>query len=67
MSAPKKANHHTQKTVSFRLPEGLMAQLRILAKASRRTLSGELQIAIEEHLKRQVTRPADGFLADGES
>jgi predicted DNA-binding protein len=38
------------KTVSFRLPESLMEELRILAKLNRRTLSGEVQIALETHL-----------------
>ncbi len=51
-ASKKKSNHHQQKTVSFRLPEDLMEKLRELAKTNRRTLSGELQIAIEEHLKR---------------
>ncbi len=53
MAASKnKSNHHQQKTVSFRLPEDLMAELRDLAKRNRRTLSGELHLAIEEHLRR---------------
>lgn len=49
-AAKKKTSHHTQKTVSFRLPDGLMEELRALAKRNRRTLSGELQLAIEGHL-----------------
>ena len=52
MAAPKKkSNHHKQKTVSFRLPDDLMAKLRDLAQKNRRTLSGELQLAIEHHLQ----------------
>jgi predicted DNA-binding protein len=39
------------KTVSFRLPESLMEELRNLAKLNRRTLSGEVQIALEKHLQ----------------
>jgi hypothetical protein len=31
-----------------------MAELRELAKKNRRTLSGELQMAIEDHLRRQA-------------
>ena len=51
MSRPKKnAGKHKQKTVSFRLPDDLMAQLRGLAKQNRRTLSGEVQLALENHL-----------------
>lgn len=56
-ASKKKSNHHQQKTVSFRLPEDLMAKLRELAKKNRRTLSGELQIAIEERLQRNYTPP----------
>jgi hypothetical protein len=44
-----------QKTVSFRLPEDLMQEMRRLAKDNRRTLSGEVQLAMEKHLH------ADGF------
>jgi len=36
--------------VSFRLPERLTALLRALARRNRRTLSGETQIALENHL-----------------
>ncbi len=51
MSPSKKgSDRHRQKTVSFRLPEPLMVQLRLLAKRNRRTLSGEAQIAFESHL-----------------
>lgn len=50
-SLKKKSNHHKQKTVSFRLPDELMAQIRELAKKNRRTLSGEVQIALELHLQ----------------
>jgi len=46
------------KTVSFRLPEALMDELRTLAKLNRRTLSGEVQIALEKHL--QNNGKADG-------
>lgn len=62
MAAPKKkSNHHKQKTVSFRLPDDLMDDLRTLAKKNRRTLSGELQLAIERHLDHQgVATPAEG-------
>jgi hypothetical protein len=53
--APKnKSTASQQKTVSFRLPDTLMAELRELAKKNRRTLSGELQMAIEDHLRRQA-------------
>jgi hypothetical protein len=51
MKRPKNAaDRHTQKTVSFRLPERLTALLRVLAQRNRRTLSGETQIALENHL-----------------
>lgn len=43
-------DRHQQKTVSFRLPEPLTAQLRALAQRNRRTLSGEVQMALEKHL-----------------
>ena len=38
-------------TVSFRLPKQLMEKVRRLAKKNRRTLSGEVQLAIEQHLQ----------------
>ena len=38
------------KTVSFRLPPDLMEEMRALAKQNRRTLSGEVQLALEMHL-----------------
>ncbi|HZZ80515.1 MAG TPA: ribbon-helix-helix protein, CopG family [Gemmataceae bacterium] len=65
--AKHKSTPNQQKTVSFRLPDSLMGQLRELAKKNRRTLSGELQIAIEEHLKRQVAPnpPAGIATSDG--
>ena len=44
------SDRHKQKTVSFRLPDYLMAQLRVLARRNRRTLSGEAQLAFENHL-----------------
>jgi hypothetical protein len=43
-------DRHQHKTVSFRLPESLVEQLRTLAKRNRRTLSGEAQMAFESHL-----------------
>jgi predicted DNA-binding protein len=49
-SSSKKIDAARAKTVSFRLPGPLMEKLRTLAKVNRRTLSGELQIAIEKHL-----------------
>jgi hypothetical protein len=39
-----------QKTVSFRLPDDLVEQMRVLAEQNRRTLSGEVQMAFEKHL-----------------
>lgn len=39
------------KTVSFRLPDELMERVRRLAKQNRRTLSGEVQLALERHLQ----------------
>lgn len=59
MSPAKKNNdRHKQKTVSFRLPEDLMESFRTLAIRNRRTLSGEVRIAIENHLA------ANGIAAD---
>jgi hypothetical protein len=48
--AHKNADRHRQRTVSFRLPDEVMDELRILAKRNRRTLSGEAQLAFEKHL-----------------
>jgi predicted transcriptional regulator len=48
--AGKTPNRHKHKTVSFRLPDQVMKQLRKLARRNRRTLSGEAQIAFENHL-----------------
>jgi hypothetical protein len=51
MPKPKRSiDRHKQKTVSFRLPEELMESFRALADRNRRTLSGEVRIAIENHL-----------------
>ncbi len=49
-SSDKSSDRHKQKTVSFRLPEDLMELFRALASRNRRTLSGEVRIAIEKHL-----------------
>jgi hypothetical protein len=49
---PRQTDRHQQKTVSFRLPDGLVEQLRVLARTNRRTLSGEAQVAFENHLQR---------------
>ena len=65
MTLPKKLGGR-QKTVSFRLPEDLMEQMRALAKENRRTLSGEVQIAIEKHLRPAAPpRPNLDGAADG--
>jgi len=51
MSANRQKNdRHKQKTVSFRLPEALMGQFRLLAARNRRTLSAEAQLALENRL-----------------
>jgi hypothetical protein len=55
----KNPDRHQQKTVSFRLPEPLVDQLRLLAKRNRRTLSGEAQMAFENHLSRHGLRRPD--------
>ncbi|MBL8798204.1 MAG: hypothetical protein JNM56_30195 [Planctomycetia bacterium] len=63
MSADQRKNdRHKQKTVSFRLPEGLMAQFRLLATRNRRTLSAEAQLALEARLAAEGLWPpaADG-------
>src|SRR5262245_42319092 len=63
MARPKKrSDRHQQKTVSFRLPQSLMARFRKLAEKNRRTLSGEAQLAFENHLS------TNGFaMRDGEA
>jgi hypothetical protein len=53
-----RTDRHTQKTVSFRLPESLMEQLRALADQNRRTLSGEVRVALESHLATSGLEPA---------
>ena len=58
MPTKKNSDRHKQKTVSFRLPEALMEYFRALARRNRRTLSGEVRIAIENHLA------ANGMAAD---
>ena len=50
MSHDRTPDRHTQKTVSYRLPERLTEAIRELAKRNRRTLSGEVQLALEAHL-----------------
>lgn len=60
MPKPKRStDRHKQKTVSFRLPEELMDSFRSLADRNRRTLSGEVRIAIENHLAANSV-PTDG-------
>lgn len=59
----KQADRHQQKTVSFRLPESLVEQLRVLAKRNRRTLSGEAQMAFENHLGHNGLWSGDGSLS----
>jgi hypothetical protein len=61
MPTKKNADRHKQKTVSFRLPEALMECFRALASRNRRTLSGEVRIAIENHLA------ASGMAADDDA
>jgi hypothetical protein len=68
MVRPRKgSDRHTQKTVSFRLPGHLMEQLRTLARRNRRTLSGEAQMAFEQHLSAHGLWSADddGVAGDG--
>jgi hypothetical protein len=50
--SPRKKNSDGQKrkTVSFRLPNHLVALVRALAVQNRRTLSGEVHVALERHL-----------------
>ena len=61
MPRPRKTtDRHQQKTVSFRLPDPLVDQLRALAKKNRRTLSGEAQVAFESHLHRNGLLTPDG-------
>jgi hypothetical protein len=60
MPAKRASDRHKRKTVSFRLPEQLMDQLRALARKNRRTLSGEAQIAFEQHLTALGVGPVDG-------
>jgi hypothetical protein len=60
MGRPKKnADRHVHKTVSFRFPDALVEQMRVLAKRNRRTLSGEAQMALENHLARYGLPPGD--------
>jgi hypothetical protein len=61
----KTPDRHQQKTVSFRLPEALVEQLRVLAKRNRRTLSGEAQMAFENHLGQSGLWSGDGPSGDG--
>lgn len=56
----KPADRHKQRTFSFRLPEPLMELLRRLARENRRTLSGELQVALEHHLAAHGLKLAEG-------
>ena len=56
--AGRNPNRHKHKTVSFRLPDQVMKQLRRLARRNRRTLSGEAQIAFENHLAANGRRTA---------
>jgi predicted transcriptional regulator len=66
MARPKKTPHAPRrKTVSFRLPDELMAQMRLLARKNRRTLSGEVQIALERHLQASGRAHSDLNGTDG--
>ncbi len=66
MSANRQKNdRHKQKTVSFRLPEALMGQFRLLAARNRRTLSAEAQLALENRLAAEgLWPPADAHPTD---
>ena len=56
MARPKKkTDRHRHKTVSYRLPQPLVEQLRDLALRNRRTLSGEAQLAFENHISRALS------------
>lgn len=56
----KKTVRPRAKTVSFRLPDEVMAEMRNLASKNRRTLSGEVQIAMEQHLRANGLAEHDG-------
>ena len=56
-SARKSPDRHKHRTVSFRLPDQVMERLRTLAQRNRRTLSGEAQIAFENHLAANLDGP----------
>jgi len=46
---------HRHKALGIRLDESLVERLRKLAKKNRRTLTAEMSLAIEQHLKNAVT------------
>jgi hypothetical protein len=48
-NAPKKPDQHKEKPLFLRLPAPYQKALRDLANASRRTLTAQAMIALEEH------------------
>lgn len=53
MAKPKatQADRHKFKVVGFRLPNRLMDAIRNLASENRRTLTAEIELALEKHLQ----------------
>jgi predicted transcriptional regulator len=49
----------TRRTVSYRLPEDLLAQLDLLTDDTRRTATAELELALESHLKKAKLWPPE--------
>lgn len=47
---PKPNDRHKLRLMGLRLPDELQASLRALAAKNRRTLTAEIQIALEKHL-----------------
>ncbi len=52
MSKKRKGDRHKKRTVTMRLDERLMLQVKTLAEKNRRTTTMEVTIALEEYLTR---------------
>ena len=50
-------SNRTRRGVSYKLPEDLLGQLDKLVEKTRRTITAEVEIAIENHLKKEKLWP----------
>ena len=57
VARPKKSERSPRRSRTYRLPDDLVEQLETLAERNRRPVTTELEVALEEHLKRNKLWP----------